>query len=153
MITQLMVTLGFADLMKNPLNVALICSIFEDSEHVFSKSRTRLYIEIVLLVLRRYEEKYGLASSNEDLISVYKKELLLLGRFALDSLRKGELYFEKNRQRFQFWVLVFSTRRHQEQTLHALCIFTQKLSGIFCWTLSCVSDYRRTNRLCPSFNQ
>ena len=87
---------GFADLMKNPLNVALICSIFEDSEHFFSKSRTRLYIEIVLLVLRRYEEKYGLASSNEDLISVYKKELLLLGRFALDSLRKGELYFEKN---------------------------------------------------------
>ena len=87
---------GFADLMKNPLNVALICSIFEDSEHFFSKSRTRLYIEIVLLVLRRYEEKYGLASSNEDLISVYKKELLLLGRFALDSLRKGELHFEKN---------------------------------------------------------
>ena len=87
---------GFADLMKNPLNVALICSIFEDSEHFFSKSRTRLYIEIVLLVLRRYEEKYELASSNEDLISVYKKELLLLGRFALDSLRKGELYFEKN---------------------------------------------------------
>ena len=87
---------GFADLTKNPLNAALICSIFEDSEHVFSKSRTRLYIEIVLLVLRRYEEKYGLASSDEDLISVYKKELLLLGRFALDSLRKGELYFEKN---------------------------------------------------------
>ena len=87
---------GFADLMKNPLNVALICSIFEDSEHVFSKSRTRLYIEIALLVLRRYEEKYGLASSHEDLISVYRKELLLLGSFALDSLRKGELYFEKN---------------------------------------------------------
>ena len=46
---------GFADLAKNPLNLTLLCCIFEDSEKIFSESsRTRLYIEIVLLVLRRY---------------------------------------------------------------------------------------------------
>ena len=102
---------GFADLAKNPLNLTLLCCIFEDSEEVFSESsRTRLYIEIVLLVLRRYEEKHGLASSNEDLISVYRKELLLLGQFALDSLRKGELYFEKKKDvvnAFNFGFLSF----------------------------------------------
>ena len=90
-----------ADLTKNPLNMALLCSIFEHSKAVFEESRTRLYIEITLLVLRRYEEKNGLESS-EDLTVVYREELLLLGRFALDSLCKGELYFEKREEYFKF---------------------------------------------------
>ena len=90
-----------ADLTKNPLNMALLCSIFEHSKAVFKESRTRLYIEITLLVLRRYEEKNGLESS-EDLTVVYREELLLLGRFALDSLCKGELYFEKGEEYFKF---------------------------------------------------
>ena len=90
-----------ADLTKNPLNMALLCSIFEHSKAVFEESRTRLYIEITLLVLRRYEEKNGLESS-EDLTVVYREDLLLLGRFALDSLCKGELYFEKGEEDFKF---------------------------------------------------
>ena len=87
---------SLADLTKNPLNMTLICCLFEDSEAVFHLSRTLLYIEIVLLVLRRYEKKNGLAS-NEDLILVYEKELLLLGSFAFHSLREGKLYFEIQR--------------------------------------------------------
>ena len=52
---------ALADLAKNPLNLTLLCCIFEDSQEVFCESsRTRLYIEIVLLVLRRYEEKMDL---------------------------------------------------------------------------------------------
>ncbi|KAM7427491.1 hypothetical protein ABFA07_021382 [Porites harrisoni] len=86
-------TLG--ELTKNPLNTALLCCLFEDFEGVLPTSRTELYVEIVAFVLRRYEVKNGLKSSGEDLISGYKKELLLLGRFALESLLKGELYFEK----------------------------------------------------------
>ena len=86
-------TLG--ELTKNPLNTALLCCLFEDFEGVLPTSRTELYLEIVAFVLRRYEEKNGLESSNEDLISGYKEELLLLGSFALDSLRRGESYFEK----------------------------------------------------------
>ena len=86
-------TLG--ELTKNPLNTALLCCLFEDFEGVLPTSRTELYVEIVAFVLRRYEVKNGLKSSGEDLISGYEKELLLLGSFALESLLKGESYFEK----------------------------------------------------------
>ena len=86
------------ELTKNPLNTALLCCLFEDFEGVLPASRTQLYVEIVLLVLRRYEEKNGLESSREDLISVYRKELLFLGSFAFESLRKGELHFEKREE-------------------------------------------------------
>ena len=86
------------ELAKSPLNTVLLCCLFEDYEGVLPASRTQLYVEIVLLGLRRYEEKYGLKSSREDLISVYRKELLLLGSFAFESLRKGELHFEKKEE-------------------------------------------------------
>ena len=86
-------TLG--ELTKNPLNTALLCCLFEDFEGVLPTSRTELYVEIVTFVLRRYEEKNGLKSNDGDLISGYKEELFLLGSFALESLLKGESYFEK----------------------------------------------------------
>ncbi|CAH3103692.1 unnamed protein product [Porites lobata] len=86
-----------SELTKNPLNTALLCVICEDFEGVFPTNRTELYTEIVLCVLRRYEQKQGLASKNEDLMTVYKKELIDLGRMALESLRNGELYFEENK--------------------------------------------------------
>ena len=86
-------TLG--ELTKNPLNTALLCCLFEDFEGVLPTSRTELYVEMVFFVLRRYEKKNGLGSSDEDLILVYKKQLLQLGSFAFESLLKGELYFEK----------------------------------------------------------
>ena len=86
-------TLG--ELTKNPLNTALLCCLFEDFEGVLPTSRTELYVEMVFFVLRRYEKKNGLDSSDEDLILVYKKQLLQLGSFAFESLLKGELYFEK----------------------------------------------------------
>ena len=85
------------DLTKNPLNTALLCVIWEDLKGVFPTSRTELYIEIVLFVLRRYEQKQGLPSENEDLLSVYNKDLIYLGRMALESLQNGELYFEEHK--------------------------------------------------------
>ena len=84
------------ELTSNPLNTALLCVLFEDFEGVFPANRTELYIEIVLCVLRRYEKKNGISSKSKDLISVYKQELVQLGSMALQSLRKGELYFEKH---------------------------------------------------------
>ena len=101
-------TLG--ELTKNPLNTALLCCLFEDFEGVLPTSRTELYVEIVAFVLRRYEVKNRLKSSGEDLILGYKKELLLLGSFALESLLKGELYFEKEEdtvKRINFGFLSF----------------------------------------------
>ena len=50
------------ELTKNPLNTPLLCVIFEDFMGVLLTSRTQLYIEIVLCVLRRYEQKQGLSS-------------------------------------------------------------------------------------------
>ena len=84
------------NLSKNPLNVTLLCVLCEDLEGVFPTSRTELYTEIVLCVLRRYEKKQGLSSKSEDLMSIYRDELVHLGRVALHSLRKGELYFEEH---------------------------------------------------------
>ena len=84
------------DLTKNPLNTSLLCVIWEDLKGVLPTSRTELYIEIVLFVLERYEEKKGLSSENEDLLSVYNEDLIYLGRMALESLKKGELYFEEH---------------------------------------------------------
>ena len=89
------------DLARNPLNTLLLCVIFEDLNGVLPSSRTKLYIEIVLFVLRRYENKNGLSSSDKDLLLVYKEELMILGRMALDSLRKGELYFEDHQGDFK----------------------------------------------------
>ena len=88
------------ELTRNPLNTLLLCVIFEDLDGVLPNSRTKLYIEIVLFVLRLYENKNGLSSSDKDLL-VYKDELMILGRMALDSLRKGELYFEDHQGDFK----------------------------------------------------
>ena len=85
-----------SQLTTNPLHTTLICILYEDFNGTLPKNRTQLYIEIVLFVLRRYERKNGFSSNSEDLISVYKKELIYLGRMAYQALRKGELYFEVN---------------------------------------------------------
>ena len=94
------------EMTNNPLNTALLCILFEDFEGVLPTNRTELYIEIVLCVLRRYEKKNGLSCSGKRLISVYRTELLLLGSLALDSLLKGEFYFERQEESFNSTVLL-----------------------------------------------
>ncbi|XP_044166448.1 protein NLRC3-like [Acropora millepora] len=89
------------ELTRNPLNTLLLCVIFEDLNGVLPNSRTELYMEIVHLVLRRYENKNGLSVNKKDLLLVYKKELMILGRMALDSLTKGKLYFEDHQSDFE----------------------------------------------------
>ena len=51
------------ELTRNPLNTLLLCVIFEDGDGVLPNSRTELYIEMVVFVLRRYENKKGFSSS------------------------------------------------------------------------------------------
>ena len=85
------------ELLKNPLNTLLLCVIFEDLEGTLPTNRTQLYVEIVLFILRRYENKNGLSNRGKDLLLVYKKELMMLGETALDSLRKQELYFDDHK--------------------------------------------------------
>ena len=95
-----------SELTSNPLNTALLCVIYEDFEGILPTNRTQLYTEIVLCVLRRYEKKNGLSSNSEDLIKVYKEELMHLGRMALKSLRKGDFYFEEHELDCNFSVLI-----------------------------------------------
>ena len=85
-------------LTQNPLNTLLLCVIFEDLKGVLPSNRTQLYEEIVRFILRRYESKTdGLSNRGKDLLLVYKKELMILGRTALDCLRKRELYFDDHK--------------------------------------------------------
>ena len=84
-------------MMSNPLNTTLLCLLCEDFDGSFPTSRAQLYIEIVLCVLRRYEEKNKLSSANDDPIKVYEKELLHLGHMAFKSLCEGELYIEERK--------------------------------------------------------
>ena len=85
------------ELTTNPLNTALLCVLCEDFEGDLPKNKTDLYIEIVSCVLRRYEKKNGISSNNEDPVTVYKEELIHLGRMALQSLLEGELYVEEHK--------------------------------------------------------
>ena len=82
-------------LTKTPLNLAILCGLCEDLEGVLPTNGTQLYHEIVLCVLRRYEQKKGLSTKGDDLVSVYRKELMNLGRCAFHSLLIGKSYFEK----------------------------------------------------------
>ena len=88
---------GLRELTRNPLNTLLLCAIFEDLEGVLPTNRTELYVEIVLFILRRYESKNGLSNRGKDLLLVYKKELMILGETALDSLHKQELYYDDHK--------------------------------------------------------
>ena len=88
------------ELTKNPLNTLLLCVLFEDFGGILPNNRTQLYVEIVLFVLRRYEMKNHLPSSGKNLLIVYKKELMTLGRMALESLFKGEQHFDDVRWNF-----------------------------------------------------
>ena len=118
---------GLSDLAKNPLNLTLLCSIFEDSQEVYSESsKTRLYIEIVLLVLRRYEEKNGLETNNDqDLISVYREKLKLLGQFSLHSLHERKWYFEKEKDIDNFGFFSFQQGGTKSKPC-TRCVFSHK---------------------------
>ena len=81
----------FMELLKNPLNTLQLCVIFGDLEGSLPIDRMKLYVEIGrLFILRRYEKKNGLSNRGKDLLLVYKRELMILGEIAWDSLRKQE---------------------------------------------------------------
>ena len=88
---------SLSELTKNPLNTSLLCVIFEDLDGILPNNIAQLYMKVFVFILRRYESKNGLSSKGEDLLLVYNKELMILGKIALDSLREGELYFEDHK--------------------------------------------------------
>ena len=84
------------ELIANPLNIALICLLCEDSEGKLPESKTKLYWEIVEDVLRRYKKKKNLPETSKNVIEEHKSQLKQLGLIAWKALLENKKFFEKN---------------------------------------------------------
>ena len=72
-------------LRSNPLNLLLLCVIYEDYEGKLPSSRSKLYQVIVLCLLRRYCAKHNLQLFPKDdnaLEKYFEKDILALGELA-----------------------------------------------------------------------
>ena len=86
------------EILTNPLNTALLCLVYEDLKGVFPESKTKLYMEIVECVLRRYRskpEKCQTPENGEDLVDLYESQLKLLGLIAWKGLLEDKLDFDE----------------------------------------------------------
>ena len=75
-------------LLNNPLNLLLLCVVFEDSQGKFPSSRTNLYQIIVCCLLRRFCVKHKLKShpDNKILQKQFEESVLALGELAWNCL-------------------------------------------------------------------
>lgn len=83
------------EMSRNPLNVALLCLVYEDLNDVFPDSRSKLYMDIVECVLRRYRTKQQLPENGEDLVELYEGQLKHLGSIALTGLLEDNMDFDE----------------------------------------------------------
>ena len=84
-------------LRSNPLNLLLLCVIYEDYEGKLPSSRSRLYQVIVLCLLRRYCAKHSLQApeGDDDLERYFEKDILALGELAWMCLLSGRHGFRE----------------------------------------------------------
>ena len=83
---------NLCEILTNPLNTALLCLVYLNG--VFPESRTKLYMEIVECVLRRYRTKQQLPENGEDLVDLYENQLKHFGSIALKGLLEDNLDFD-----------------------------------------------------------
>ena len=98
---------------SNPLNLLLLCVVFEDYEGNLPSSRTELYHIIVGCLLRRYCAKNNVKAAADDkaLEEQFKDSLLALGQLAWRCLQNDRFSFrEKELAEFE---------RREEKTLAA----------------------------------
>ena len=83
------------DLQKNPLNLLLLCVVYQDHEGKLPSSRTNLYQVIVVCLLRRYCARHIVKASKEDmdLEKQFKREIRCLGELAWNCLLKDRHSF------------------------------------------------------------
>ena len=83
------------DLRSNPLNLLLLCVVYEDHEGSLPSSITDLYQTIVRCLLRRYCAKEELKASekDEDLDKQFEIDILALGELAWKCLLNDRLSF------------------------------------------------------------
>ncbi|XP_044170452.1 LOW QUALITY PROTEIN: uncharacterized protein LOC122947404 [Acropora millepora] len=76
------------DLQENPLNLLLLCIVYQDHEGKLPSSRTNLYQVIVVCLLKRYCARHNVKASKEDmdLEKQFKRDILCLGELAWNCL-------------------------------------------------------------------
>ena len=93
-----MQTNSFLDaLWNNPLNLLLLCIVFEDHEGELPSYRTELYQIIVCCLLRRYCAKHNLETPADDkaLTRHFEDSLLVLGELAWRCLEEDRFSFRE----------------------------------------------------------
>ena len=86
------------DLQTNPLNLLLLCVVYEDHEGDLPSSRTDLYHVIVVCLLRRYCAKHNVKASKKDrgLETQFKRDIRCLGKLAWNCLlNDNHSFFEE----------------------------------------------------------
>ena len=85
-------------LRNNPLNLLLLCVIYQDYEGKLPSSRTELYQIIVRCLLKRYCAKHNIKTHEDDrdLEKQFKKELLALGKLAWKCLLSDRHSFRED---------------------------------------------------------
>ena len=85
-------------LRSNPLNLLLLCVIYEDYDGKLPSSRSKLYQVIVLCLLRRYCAKHNLQAPkmDDDLERYFEKDILALGELAWVCLLSDRHGFREN---------------------------------------------------------
>ncbi|XP_015749372.1 PREDICTED: uncharacterized protein LOC107329150 [Acropora digitifera] len=83
------------DLQSNPLNLLLLCVVYEDHEGSLPSSMTALYQTIVRCLLRRYSAREELKApeKDEDLDKQFEIPILALGELAWKCLSNDHLSF------------------------------------------------------------
>ena len=76
------------DLRTNPLNLLLLCVVYEDHEGELPSSRTDLYYVIVVCLLRRYCAKHNVKAGKKDrdLETQFERDIRCLGKLAWNCL-------------------------------------------------------------------
>ena len=82
---------------SNPLNLLLLCVVFEDYEGNLPSSRTELYHIIVRCLLRRYCAKNNVKAASDDKApeEQFKDSLLALGQLAWKGLQNDRFSFRE----------------------------------------------------------
>ena len=92
------------DLRTNPLNLLLLCVVYEDHEGELPSSRTDLYHVIVVCLLRRYCAKHNVKAGKEDgdLETQFEKDRRCLGKLAWDCLLNDRhSFFEEELEKLE----------------------------------------------------
>ena len=97
LITQIKENTFLHELPSNPLNLLLLCIVFEDYQGELPSFRTELYQIIIRCLLRRYCAKHNLEAPGDDqaLEKLFEDSLLVLGELAWRCLLEGRFSFRE----------------------------------------------------------